>query len=461
MPSSRDHTRPRGIAVKAISIRPTSLLVYLACAAFLAVGCSSAHDDTSRPATALEDGTGPSVDHSGAVDTTNDAHTVARAAGSGRIPVGEVGLVPVATLDVPVAMATRSGTDDLYVAEQTGRIRRLMAAGGHNGGFTVDDDPVLDLSRITEASGERGLLGLVFSPDGTKLYVDYTDRDGDTHVVEYPMDGNNADRTGARELLTVDQPYANHNGGQLAFGPDGMLYIGLGDGGSGGDPGDRAQDTSELLGKILRIDPARRTGGLPYAIPDGNPFARGGGRPEIWIYGVRNPWRFSFDVASSLGDLWIGDVGQDSREEIDLLRAGPSGAGGGSNLGWSAFEGTSPFNPDGASATSTDDMTPPLYEYPHDSGRCAVVGGYVYAGSAIPALAGIYVFGDYCSARITGLRIGDNGDVEVADLGVAVAENSLSSFGVDTHGELYVLSSTGSLYRVTASGADGGTEPDA
>lgn len=438
---------------------PARLLV-LSCLAVLVVGCSApgrraTTGETERPGRDTN-----TTARGTAQPTRDDPSTRQDRVGSDRIPVGEVELVLIASLDAPVAMTSRHGTDDLYVAEQTGRVRRLTRPAQHGTGppgvsgsemrSKVEDEPVLDLSNKTDAGGERGLLGLTFSPDGTMLYVDYTDITGDTQIVEYRMQGDRAVASSARVLLTVEQPYENHNGGELAFGPDGMLYIAMGDGGSGGDPEDRAQDTSQLLGKILRIDPTPAADGRPYSIPGDNPFVDGGGRPEIWIYGVRNPWRFSFDSGDSEGDLWVADVGQESREEIDLLRSSPGGAGRGANLGWPLFEGTRPFKARASEDPASGGMVPPIYEYGHDSGACSIIGGHVYRGSAIPALRGIYVFGDYCSARLLALRPALDGDVEVADLGVAVAGYSLSSFGLDAYGELYVLSTTGSVYKLVA-----------
>lgn len=363
-------------------------------------------------------------------------------------------LTPIAELDSPVAFAPHPVTGDLYVAEQGGAVRRIEVddAGGRRE-FTVDREPALDLTGETEATGERGLLGLAFSPDGAHLYVDYTDTRGDTHVVEYRMDGPRADPDSARELLFVEQPYANHNGGQLATDADGYLYIGMGDGGAAGDPENRAQDLDDLLGKILRIDPAGAGGGRPYGIPTDNPFVDGGGRPEIWIWGVRNPWRFSFDRET--GDLWVADVGQNEIEEINLLPATAEGTGAGSarsgppgrgaNLGWRYKEGTRAFAgtpPEGLA------LVDPVSEYEHRGTDCSITGGFVYRGTAIPALRGVYVYGDYCTAELRGLVVADGREVEDRSLGVSVAENSLSSFGEDLDGELYVLSTEGTVYRI-------------
>jgi glucose/arabinose dehydrogenase len=360
-----------------------------------------------------------------------------------------VRLEPVVTLDTPVALVPRSGTDDLYVAEQGGKVRIVRVkrtidaktnAVTHTT-YSVDPASVLDLSDTTDPDGERGLLGLVFSSDGRRLYVDYTDHDGNSHVVEYPMTGDKADARNPRELLFVRQPFPNHNGGSLAIGPDGFLYIGFGDGGSSGDPNGNGQNTNTLLGKILRIDPEARTGDLPYAIPDGNPFVHGGGAPEVWLYGVRNPWRFSFDGP----DLWIGDVGQNLIEEIDLLRPTADGgeAGKGANLGWNRMEGSQPFE----GGTPPAGAIAPILDYPHSGGNCSVIGGFVYRGRAVPALQGVYVFGDYCLGELRGLLQRNGTKLDERSLGVTVGQG-LTSFGQDNDGELYVLNSSGPVVKI-------------
>jgi glucose/arabinose dehydrogenase len=339
-------------------------------------------------------------------------------------------LVEVAALDQPVAMAVRGGDDALYFAERTGKVRAIRGGG-------VDPAPVLDLSAQISLGSEQGLLGLAFSEDGRYLYVNFTDLAGDTHVSEFAMRGGRADPATRREVLFVDQPFSNHNGGNLVFGPDGYLYIGLGDGGSGGDPMGNGQSLNTLLGKMLRIDP-RPDGDAQYSVPADNPFVgRPGARPEIWAYGLRNPWRYSFDRET--GDLWIGDVGQDSWEEIDIL---PHGTRGGQNYGWNAMEGNHPYGADLASAA-----TPPIYENDHGDGRCALTGGYVYRGSAIQRLIGAYVFGDFCEGKLTALRLGGGAEVEAFSLGLVVP--NLSSFGEDAQGELYVLSLSGEVFRLS------------
>jgi glucose/arabinose dehydrogenase len=282
--------------------------------------------------------------------------------------------------------------------------------------------------------GEQGLLGMAFSPDGSRLYASFTDGSGDSNVVAYPFSAGVA-RMPGRRILFVHQPFSNHNGGNIVFGPDGFLYFGLGDGGSEGDPLGTGQDLGTLLGKMLRIDPTP-DGARPYAIPLSNPFVgRHGARAEIWAYGLRNPWRFSFDRRT--GDLWIGDVGQNTWEEIDEQTAGRQG---GQNYGWSCFEG---FH--GYRGCRPAHAAEPVYEYSHDSGGCAVDGGHVYRGSAIPALVGAYVFGDYCQGRLIGL-IREGGRARTWRLGPTVS--GLDSFGQDANGELYAMSLEGGLYRL-------------
>jgi glucose/arabinose dehydrogenase len=352
-------------------------------------------------------------------------------------------LTPIAEVRSPVAMAPRPATNDLFVAEQGGRVRRITIDRSEGEpAFDLQTEPALDISDDTRAQGEQGLLGIAFSPDGGRLYLDYTDTAGDTHVVEYRMSGDDVDEESRRELLFVEQPFANHNGGQLAFGPDGFLYIAMGDGGGAGDPEGRAQDTDDLLGKILRIDPTQPSGGKPYGIPAGNPFVSGGGAPEVWLYGVRNPWRFSFDV--DRGDLWVADVGQNETEEVDWLPSAPEGAGRGANLGWNLREGAASFR----GAESVPDLVDPIFDYANDGTNCSVTGGYVYRGSAVPALDGVYLFGDYCASEIRGLLARDGEVVDERSLDVSVAARSLSSFGQDLEGEVYVLSTDGTVYKI-------------
>jgi glucose/arabinose dehydrogenase len=340
-----------------------------------------------------------------------------------------VRLQRVATgLSSPVAIAFRPGTDDMYVAEQSGTLR-LIRDG------RPAPIPALDLRSNLSHGNEQGFLGATFSPDGAHLYVDYTDHRGNTNVDEYAMRTRYADRTTRRRVFFTEQPYPNHNGGEVTFGPDGMLYIGLGDGGSAGDPHGNAQNLATPLGKILRIDP-NALGSASYSVPSNNPFVkRTGAFREIWMYGLRNPWRFSFDRAT--GDLWIGDVGQGAYEEIDFARAGEQGI----NWGWNRREGLHEFK--GAKPSGARD---PIIDAPHSGGWCAIVGGFVYRGRAIPTLDGTYLYGDNCRPNVDALVERDGRAIAHRDLGVEVP--SLTSFGEDRAGELYIAARAGTVYEV-------------
>jgi glucose/arabinose dehydrogenase len=331
-----------------------------------------------------------------------------------------LGLRVVASgLDAPLHVAApRSEPRRLYIVEQPGRIRVMV-----NG--RLRRQPFLDIRPLVLSGGEQGLLSVAFHPNYAKnrrFYVDYTDRNGDTRVVEYRSDkaGTRALPGTRRQLLAIDQPYANHNGGQLAFGPDGLLYVGMGDGGSGGDPENRAQNLSSLLGKLLKIDAARR-----------------GARPVIAAYGLRNPWRFSFDRAN--GDLWIGDVGQNAWEEIDHT---PRSSPGVENYGWDVYEGNVLFEDKQPNPLGT--LVKPVFVYGRGDGY-SVTGGFVYRGSAIPSLRGRYIFGDYGSGRIWTLQL-SNGQAAVQREAIVVPQ--LSSFGEDARGELYATSLGGRVYRI-------------
>jgi len=335
----------------------------------------------------------------------------------------------------PIALAVRPGDDALYVAEKKGRVRRV-AHGQKSTKASADATPVLDLSGEVSTGSEQGLLGLTFSPDGARLYVDYTDRAGDTQVVEHAFRGTTADVASRRVILSVHQPFTNHNGGEVAFGPDAKLYVGLGDGGSENDPDMVGQNLGTPLSKILRIDPTP-SGDKAYTVPADNPFVgRPGVVPETFEWGLRNPWRFSWDRDTS--DLWIGDVGQDRWEEIDFRAAAqPAGA----NFGWSLMDATHPFH-----GTNPPDGVLPIAEYTHENANCAVTGGYVYRGTRIPALQGVYLYGDYCSGKVWGLVEADGKVVDQRELDVG-ASHSIFSFGEDGAGELYLLAADG-LYRI-------------
>lgn len=345
-------------------------------------------------------------------------------------PAG-ITLTPVVKgLRQPTAIVSaKDGSKRLFVLEQKGKIRIVK-----NGKLLPA--PFLDIGSLVKSGGEQGLLGLAFSPDfaTTKtFFVDYTNRTGigNTVVASFKAgkDVDTADPSSRREMLTIKQPYANHNGGQLAFGPDRLLYIGTGDGGSGGDPHGNGQRLDTLLGKILRIDVA--SGTAPYRLPK-NPFGS-----EVWAYGLRNPWRFSFDRGT--GDLYIADVGQDEVEEIDFQ---PAGSGAGANYGWNIMEGDRCFRKPKCKKSG---LTMPIAAYRHGKGDCSVTGGYVYRGR-IKELQGIYFYGDFCSGRIWGLRrVGTKWETKL----LADTPYAISTFGEDEEGELYLADyGSGTIYRV-------------
>lgn len=327
------------------------------------------------------------------------------------------------------------GSDRLFIVEQQGRIRVI-----DNGVLLAS--PFLDILSIVNSSGfEQGLLGLAFHPDYETngfFYVNYIDSAGDTVVSRFSVsavDPNVADPASELQLLTVVQPFSNHNGGQIEFGPDGYLYIGLGDGGSGGDPGDRAQDIALPLGKILRIDVDSTQPPLNYAIPADNPFVGvAGAAEEIWALGLRNPWRFSFDRLT--GDLYIGDVGQNLYEEINRA---PAASTGGENWGWRCYEASHPYNTAGCGPIGDYDM--PILEYPHGapSFPCSVTGGYRYRGPMAPSLDGAYLFGDYCTGEIwAGIEDLPGGSWSTLPLDFPQNTSSLRTFGEDEVGNVYV-----------------------
>ena len=380
---------------------------------------------------------------------TTEPATDAQPAADPTWPSATYRLFEVASLDFPIAMATRPGSDDLYVNERAGRIRRIDRNPASTGrdDYALVAEPTLDITGLVSTAGEGGLLGLTFSGDGSFLYASYTDARGDSVLAEYRMNGDQADPSSARILLQVEQPFSNHNGGQVERGPDGLLWFALGDGGSGGDPLNAGQDTSSLLGSILRVDPSNRSGEQAYGLPADNPFADGEqGRPEIWLYGVRNPWRFAFDPATD--DLWIGDVGQNAIEEITLLPAAGGLPGRGANLGWRLMEGDRPF--DGGSPPAGH--AAPIYTYDHSGGACSVTGGPVYRGDRLPALDGVYLFGDFCSGQIVGLERLDDGSLLVGDVVTDRGVGSIVSFGQDDAGEVYVLGSGGSVSLLEPAG---------
>ena len=338
----------------------------------------------------------------------------------------------------PVAVRNAGdGSGRLFIVEQGGRIRVVDRDG-------LQTDPFLDItSRVRDSGSEQGLLGLAFHPDfasNGRFFVNYTDLGGDTVIAEFARsetDPGRSDPSSESIIMTIEQPYSNHNGGDIAFGPDGYLWIATGDGGGAGDPEGNGQDLDSLLGKLLRIDVER---GSAYTIPPDNPLIdTPGARHEIWAYGLRNPWRFSFDRQT--GDLFIGDVGQGSREEIDFE---PRSDPGGRNYGWNTMEGSRCYR---SETCSTSGLTLPIAEYDHLSG-CSVTGGYVYRGSRYPALRGLYFFADYCRGTLWALARTDSEGWIVAVAGGT--DGRVSSFGEDEHGELYLTDlASGAVYLIT------------
>ncbi len=342
-------------------------------------------------------------------------------------------------LSAPVGITNAGdGSGRLFILEQAGVIRILQ-------NDSLAPEPFLDIrDRVGSNGSERGLLGLAFHPQYSEngyFYINYTDLNGNTIIARFSVSADNpdkADPNSEKRLLAIQQPYPNHNGGMVAFGPDGFLYLGLGDGGSAGDPQGNGQSLNTLLGKILRIDV---DGGTPYAIPPDNPFVNeAGSKPEIWAYGLRNPWRFSFDHLT--GDLYIGDVGQNQWEEIDYL---PAGSPGGTNFGWNYFEGLHPYGNQAPPAGLN--TVQPVAEYSHDQG-CSVTGGVVYRGKSLPEWQGVYLYGDYCSGNIWGLLH----DPEDSWLNTLLFENTgrITSFGQDEQGEVYLVDHTGNIARLTS-----------
>jgi glucose/arabinose dehydrogenase len=339
----------------------------------------------------------------------------------------------------PVYVAHAGDPSRLFVVEKMGRIWLIEDGQSQQALF-------LDISdRVGSTGSEQGLFSVAFPPDfatSGAFYVDYTDRRGDTVIARYRVlaeHPHQGDPASEQILLQIDQPAENHNGGQLQFGPDGYLYIGMGDGGRAGDPWGNAQNLNVLLGKLLRIDV---TTSETYTIPPNNPFiGQSAARPEIWALGLRNPWRFSFDRAT--GDLFIADVGQNKYEEVDFQ---PANSSGGENYGWDRMEGTHCFEP--ATDCNPGGLVLPIAEYDHSLG-CSITGGYVYRGTRYPQLVGIYLFGDYCSGRIWGLRREPSGEWRMELL--LESQVQISSFGEDAAGEIYVVGyNDGAIYHVVA-----------
>jgi len=429
--------------------RPLAFLTLaLPALALLAAACSTTEGTTSSVPvfTTSPDATGgtstttaPVATTSTAPVTTTTATTTTSATATSTTtttslpPIEDLTLALVEVADglaQPVFVTAPPGDDRLFVVEQGGLIQ-LLRDGQRLGAF-------LDVSALVSTGGERGLLGLAFHPGypaDPRFYVNYTDRRGDTVVAEYRVgaDPDRADPALGRTLLTVAQPNRNHNGGMIAFGPDGYLYIGMGDGGGAGDPDRTGQDPASLLGSILRIS----VDGDPYTVPP-NPWAGDGGAAEVWAKGLRNPWRFSFD-----GDLlYIGDVGQGAWEEIDIAHVDSWRL----NFGWSIMEGGHCFREADCGRTG---LELPVLEYAHENGNCSVTGGYVYRGTALPELDGSYFYGDYCSGMVASLRHDLEGLFDLRDWTTTLgAVPGLTSFGIDGAGELYLVTAEGALYRL-------------
>jgi glucose/arabinose dehydrogenase len=408
---------------------PRPALTVLAVLALMAAACGGGGDiDTAATTTTTA--------------TATTAPAPADVAPTTGTDVGEVRLVNLGLdLDSPVDLVAAPGGRSLLIAERSGTVREALIDGD---GARLVDGAVVDLTdEVGSTSGERGLLGIAVSADGGELFASYTGaEDGESLVDAYRLTGDRgtlrADRGSRRALLEVAQPFANHNGGSVLFGPDGNLWIGLGDGGASGDPDGRAQDRTTLLGKIVRIDP--RTGEAP---PD-NPFATGDGDRRIWATGLRNPWRMSFDTTT--GDLWVADVGQNRFEEVNVLRAA-DGWSPGANLGWDLFEGTEPFrDADPAPPPASEGpFLDPVHTYAHSDGGCSVTGGQVVRDPRLGGLDGVYLFGDFCDPTVRAIRITD-GAVEAFDLGTAV--NSVVAFGQGPARELYVVGLGGDVLRI-------------
>jgi len=378
----------------------------------------------ATPATTTTSATASTTETTAATSTTQATTTTTLA------PLQGVQFDEVATgFSDPLFVTTAPGGNDLYVVEQGGTIRII-----HDG--QVEDMPLLDIHGLVTRNGnEQGLLGLAFSPDypnDPRIFVDYTGSGGTTTLASYQVVDGVADPGSADVILTQKQPASNHNGGEVMFGPDGYLYVGLGDGGASGDKFGNGQNTDTLLASILRIDVSGPSG---YTIPPGNPFASGGGAPEIWDYGLRNPWRFSFDN----GLLYIGDVGQDHYEEVDVAAADQ----GGLNFGWPITEGLHCYKP--SRGCDTAGITLPVLEYSHTEG-CSITGGYVYRGAAIPELVGGYFYGDYCSGWIRSFHYADGSATDPHQWIDSIG--NITSFGLDADGELLVVTRGGTIYRM-------------
>ena len=427
--------------------RPARTLLIAAVAAALATSaCQSARPSAAPSATTLPQATAVATSATPTPFLTpgiGPDRSAPAASPAPRLSHISVALEPFANVSGgPLAMAAPDdGTGRLFVASQDGKIWVVKKDG------SVLTEPMLDIGNLISHGGEQGLLGIATHPTfptDPRIFINYTDLEGDSIVASAaldPGDPNLLDPATLTKLLFVDQPYENHNGGSVQFGPDGKLYLSFGDGGSGGDPKGNGQNLQRLLGKILRIDIDGNPAAGPYIVPPDNPYATAGNTalPEIWHWGLRNPWRMSFDRAT--GDLWIGDVGQDAYEEVDVARQGTSNL----NFGWNLMEGTHCYN---HQTCATAGLTFPVSEYGHNQG-CTVIGGYVYRGKAYDILTGAYLFADHCAGTIFALDAATNGLVAPVSVGTGEG-GQISAFGEDANGELYVTTLDGHLWRVVA-----------
>jgi glucose/arabinose dehydrogenase len=405
---------------------------------------SSAHISTqisTSPSAQADGGTGrpPVPGANGKVPTTGTTLPLATT---------KLLLTKIGSMDQPIAVSTRPGDEALFIADKAGSVRVIRNSTTSQS--AVDGTPVLDISKKVSSENERGLLGVAFKPDDpSRMFVDYTDLKGNVTISEFPYDGEKADASKERVLLSIPKPFNEHNAGTIFFDAAGMLMIGIGDGGGSGDQYNNAQRVDVLLGKVLRINVNPNTGSgtaKPYSIPADNPFVPKTGaaalkskvpanaRQEIWAYGLRNPWRISIDRGT--GDVWVPDVGQNLYEEINRMPSGTSGT----NFGWRLREGKQSYK--GAKPIGAVD---PVYDYPHKDGRCAIAGGFVYRGTKLPGIIGWYVFGDVCTGQVAALRP-DGAKWTPLSLGVKVSY--LTAFGEDRNGELYATSLEGAIYRL-------------
>jgi glucose/arabinose dehydrogenase len=416
--------------------RHRALVALVLATSFLAVACTDLSPSTTA---SIPNPTATPVASSG---PASNGPTVAPVA-SGPLALDDLSITTESfarILNSPLSMiAPDDGTGRIFVANQVGQVWLVSRDG------KVAKDLVVNLDDRILSGGEQGLLGIATHPgfaSDPRVFVDFTNNEGDSVVASLTIDPANPDRLDPstfKRLLFVDQPYPNHNGGSIEFGLDGYLYIAFGDGGSGGDPHGNGQNPNALLGKILRIDVDKGDANHAYAIPSDNPFATTGGKPEIWLLGMRNPWRISFDREN--GDLWIGDVGQGLWEEVDVVRAGSPG---GLNFGWNITEGAHCYN---ATKCNEAGLTKPVAEYGHDLG-CAITGGYVYRGSRYPFLVGTYLFSDNCSGRIFAIDAGSDGPSMPVEVGQG--GGSVAGFGEGADGELYILTLEGSVNHLVA-----------